>query len=83
MAKGFIQVYDIVYLEMFSPVAKLKYVKVVLSTSQLDVMNVFLHNDLQEEVYMDPHPRFVPKFRWKRRDSRKRHYIAQAISSML
>lgn len=61
MAKGFIQVYDIVYLETFSPVAKLKYVKVVLSISQLYVKNVFLHNDLPEEVYMDPHPRFVPK----------------------
>ena len=67
MAKGFAQTYDIDYSDTFSPVAKMKYVRLFISLAatyhwdfyQLDIKNVFLHGDLQEEVYMQQLPGFV------------------------
>jgi len=49
------------YLDTFAPVAKLNTVRVLLSLAanlgwslhQFDVKNVFLHGDLEKEVYMD------------------------------
>ena len=51
-------------METFSPVAKLNTVRVLLSLVanldwslfQFDVKNVFLHNDLDKEIYMDIPP---------------------------
>ena len=67
MAKGFTQTHGINYSETFSPVAKLNTVRVLLSLTanldwplhQLDVKNVFLHDNLDEKVYMDIPPRYT------------------------
>ena len=67
MAKGYTQIYGVDYYDTFSPVAKMTYVRLFISLTatynwdlhQLDIKNVFLHGDLQEEVYMEQSPRFV------------------------
>lgn len=64
VAKGFTQTYGIDYTNTFLRVAKLNIVRVLLSLAtnldltllQLDVKNVFLHGNLEEEVYMDIPP---------------------------
>ena len=61
VAKGYMQTYEVDYMETFSPVAKLNTVRVLLSLAvnldwpllQFDVKNAFLHGDLEEEIYMD------------------------------
>jgi len=61
VAKGYTQTYGIDYQETFSPVAKLNTMRVLISLAvnldwplhQFDVKNVFLHKDLEQEVYMD------------------------------
>ena len=67
VAKGYAQTYGVDYSDTFSPVAKLTSVCLFISLvasydwdlHQLDIKNVFLHGDLQEEVYMEEPPRFV------------------------
>lgn len=60
MAKGYTQLEGVDYIDAFSSVAKRASVKLLLglasafgwSLTQMDVYNVFLHGDLDEEIYM-------------------------------
>ncbi|WVZ08164.1 hypothetical protein V8G54_021510 [Vigna mungo] len=64
VAKGFTQTEGMNFFETFSPVVKLTTVRFLISMAvsrhwslyQLDVDNVFLHGDLNEDVYMKPPP---------------------------
>ena len=55
------------YSDTFSPVVKMTSVRLFISLAtiynwdlhQLDIKNVFLHDDLQEEVYMEQPLGFV------------------------
>ena len=61
VVKGFTQRHGVDYDEIFSLVVKMTSIRVVLSLAetmnleaeQLDVKTVFLHGDLEEEVYME------------------------------
>jgi hypothetical protein len=56
VAKGFSQTYGIGNNETFSPVAKMKTLRILVSCAanfgyklhQLDINNAFLHDDMQE-----------------------------------
>ena len=67
VAKGYSQTYGVDYSNTFSPVAKLRSVRLFISLTtshdldlhQLDIKIVFLNGDLQEEVYMEQPSSFV------------------------
>jgi hypothetical protein len=66
VAKGFSQVEGIDYNETFSPVAKMNSIRLVIALAvshkwevhQMDVKSS-LHEDLQEEIYMEQPPSYV------------------------
>ena len=66
VVKGYTQTHGIDYQEIFSPIAKLNTVTILLSLTvnlnwplhQFNIKNAFLHRDLEEEVYMDIPPSF-------------------------
>ena len=61
VSKGYTQIYSVDYAETFSHVAKISFVRILISLAanlgwplfQLDVKNVFLNGNLKEEVYME------------------------------
>ena len=67
MAKVYAQAYGVDYSDTFPLVAKMPFVRIFISLAatyhwdlhQLDIKNVFLHVDLQEEVYMEQPSGFV------------------------
>ena len=67
MLKRYAQTYGVDYFDTFSPVAKLTSIRLFISLAvthgwdlyQLDFKNVFLHEDLVEEVYIEQPPEFV------------------------
>jgi len=67
VAKGFHQQEGVDYFETYSPVVKPITIRTVLSLTvfagwyikQVDVSNAFLHDHLQETVYMSQPPGFV------------------------
>ena len=73
VAKGFTQTHGIDYSETFSPVAKLNTVRVLLSLAtnldwplhQLDVKIAFLHDNLDEEVYLEVPPEYTESIETK------------------
>lgn len=68
--EGYTQMYGMDYVETFAHVAKLNTIRILLSlavnhnwTSEyVDVKNAFLHDDLKEEIYMEPQPGFNQAF---------------------
>ena len=58
--KGYSQVPVIYFGDIFSPIAKVTYIRLLLSVAaafdfeieQMDVKTKFLHGDLEEEIYM-------------------------------
>ena len=69
VAKGFTQIYGIDFEETFSPVARFKSVRLLLSIAALedwkiealDVKTAFLFGDLDEEIYLEQPEGFVKK----------------------
>ncbi|RVW49048.1 Retrovirus-related Pol polyprotein from transposon RE1 [Vitis vinifera] len=67
VARGYAQTYEVDYSDTFSPIAKLTSVRLFISIAasqqwmihQLDFKNVFLHDDLEKEVYIEQPPGFV------------------------
>ena len=69
VAKGYSQVEGIDFGEIFSPVSKLTSIRFLLSIAvafdleveQMDVKTMFLHGDLEEEIYMKQPEGFIVK----------------------
>ena len=67
VAKGYSQQYGSNYYDIFSLMAKIASIRLLLSMAvmrswplfQLDIKNVLLHGNLAEEVYLEQPPGFV------------------------
>nr|GEX11530.1 retrotransposon protein, putative, Ty1-copia subclass [Tanacetum cinerariifolium] len=71
VAKGFIQTYGVDYEEIFSPVADIRAIRILIAIAayydyeiwQMDVKTAFLNGHLSEQVYMEQPEGFVnPKY---------------------
>lgn len=73
VVKSYAQTYGVNYLDTFSPVAKLRSIRLFTSLvathnwllHQLDIKNAFLYGNLQEEVYIEQPPRFVAQGKYE------------------
>ena len=69
VAKGYSQVSGICFGDIFSPVAKVTSIRLLLFVAaafdfeikQMDVKTTFLHGDLEEEIYMKQPEGFMVK----------------------
>lgn len=60
VARGFSQIYGVVYLETFAPVVRISVIRLIIAIAsmenwgchQMDVSAAYLHGELDEEVYM-------------------------------
>ena len=67
LAKEYSEVNGLNYVDIFSPIAKMTYVRILVSLvaiyhwplHQSDVKNAFLNGILDEEIYMEQPPSFV------------------------
>ena len=67
VAKGYTQEYEIDYKEVFSPVAQLETIRMVVSLAaqnaweifQLDVKSAFLHGELNEQIFIEQPPGYI------------------------
>eukprot|EP00253_Pinus_taeda_P034347 PITA_34347 len=81
VAKGYSQVPGSDFGDIFSPVAKVTYIRLLLSVvaafnfevEQMDVKTTFLHGDLEEEMYMKQPKGFAVKVSWM---SKKQSVVA-------
>ena len=82
VVKGFSQKKGIDFEEIFSPVVKMSSIRVVLGLAasmnleieQLDAKTVFIHGDLEEEIYMEQPEGFTIKG--------KKHLVCQLKKSL-
>jgi len=69
VAKGYCQQHEIDYAEVFTPVARLDTIRIVISIAaqkswviyQLDVKSAFLHGEITEEVFVEQPPGYEQK----------------------
>jgi hypothetical protein len=69
IVKGYFQVEGFDFGDIFSPIAKLTSIRVIMSLGtafnieikKMDVKTMFLHGDLEEEIYMKQPKGFVVK----------------------
>lgn len=69
VTKGFTKIYGLDYYDIFSPIAKIASIRLLLSMvamsslppHQLNIKNGFRHGDLVVEVYIEQPPILLPK----------------------
>eukprot|EP00253_Pinus_taeda_P011468 PITA_11468 len=94
VAKGYSQVPGIDFGDLFSPVAKVTSIRLLLSVAaafdfeveQMDVKTTFLHGDLEEEMYMKQPEGFavkVSKTQEEEEDMSRVPYAASAVGSLM
>eukprot|EP00253_Pinus_taeda_P013035 PITA_13035 len=93
VAKGYSQVSGIDFGDIFSPVAKVTSIRILLSVAaafdfeveQMDVKTTFLHGDLEEEIYMKQPEGFAVKVSQDTRRGRGHVRVpyASAVGSLM
>ncbi|RDX69366.1 hypothetical protein CR513_51526, partial [Mucuna pruriens] len=83
--KGYTQIYGIDYEETFVFVAKMNIIRIILSLNlkQFDVKIFFLHEDLEEEAYMEIPPRFYSHDEKNKSQSDHTFFIKHSLNGKL